>query len=238
MAPADHASHDLDQIERATVADMLSTNVARDLDTNMNMLQVPEALLSLADILRDPGASDRLRRRAASALGGIGTAPARDVLIEVLEKTEQPAFGDGRELWSRVLDALALCVERESEEELLKDLEHENPEMRWLAAMQLGKKKHTPSVSKLIYLLDDPHPDPRLGATWALGEIQEDKGINELIAIVEKRRGGGNRVSAIEAMGKVGTTRAIDAIRSVKSDDPCFRMAEKTLSTIQRKPHE
>ena len=227
-------SPDSRERNRTQVVAALSTDSSGELDSNMRRLQVPEFLPALAEVLGDPKVPERVRRRAATVLGGIEKREARDVLIEVLAKTKQPILMNGRELWSRVLDALARCVEREGEEELVRDLEHQNPHLRWLAASQLGKRKHAACVSRLIELLDDPHPDPRLGATWALGEIQGKRGIAELIAIVEKRRAGGNRVSAIEAMGKVGTSRAIEAIRSVKTDDPCYWKAEKTLKAITK----
>ena len=220
-----------------TVA-LLSENRSLELSANFDRLAIPEALPALAGVLRSPTRSDRVRKRAATVIGMIGTASCREVLIGVLEQTDRPSgWEDGRELWSRILDAIAHCVERESTKQLRRNLDHENPYLRWLAATELGKRKDSYAVEKLITLLNDPHPDPRLGATWALGEIQHPRGVHELIAIVEGHRSGGSRVSAIEAMGKIATPRAVEALRSVQEDDPAYRTAEEALKKLSKPIH-
>lgn len=217
------------------ILSMLSTTSSRAHLDSMHKLAWPDYLPQLARLLGDSEKSEYARQRAAMVLGRIGSRDARRPLIEVLAKTERPRIRIGRwSFWSCLLDALGKCIEREPDDRLLLDLRHENPHVRWLAATYLGKRKSTAAVPELIRLLDDEHRDPRLGATWALGEIQDPDGINELIAIVEKRRSGGSRVSAIEAMGKVGTPRAIEAVKTVEPDDPAYWMAKKTLSRISQ----
>jgi len=208
---------------------MLSTGISRELLANMKKLQTPDALPGLARVLRDPGQKLFVRNNAARVLGRIGTRPAREVLIPVLETAEKPMLNPMGSLWSTALNAVGDCIGRESEKELLEDLRHANPYVRWLAAMQLGKRKAKAAVPALIRLLDDEHHDPRLGATWALGEIQDPRGIEQLIAIVEMRRPGGNRISAIEAMGKIASARCIQAIQAVKPDDREYWIAAKAM---------
>lgn len=204
---------------------------AQQLLSNMRKLQVPEALSGLASILRDLEKPEYIRKRAAFVMGKIGSREARKVVVEVLERTEAPKLNAWESLWGGLTQAVYDCIEKESEQELLEDLQHQNPCVRWSAAMQLGKRKSVVAVDALIELLKDPHPKPRLGATWALGEIQDAKGIEELIAIVEKRRVGGSRVSAIEAMGKILTPRCIEAIKSVEPNDPDYWMVAKSPFT-------
>ena len=136
---------------------------------NMRKLQVPEAMPGLARILRDSEKPEYIRKLAAFIMGKIGTPEARKVLIEMLEKTDVPRVDAGGSLWERLTEAVYDSIEQESEQELLEDLQHENPHVRWSAAMQLGKLKSGAAVDALIDLLGDPHPNPRLGATWALG---------------------------------------------------------------------
>jgi tetratricopeptide (TPR) repeat protein len=213
------------------VLSMLSVQGSRELLPNMRRLQVPEAMPGLARILRDSEKPEYIRKLAAFIMGKIGSAEARKVLIEVLEMTDEPSVEWGGSLWERLTEGVYDCIEQESEQKLLEDLQHENPHVRWCAASQLGKRKSVIAVDALIELLKDPQPNPRLGATWALGEIQDIKGIEELIAIVEKRRTGGNRLSAIEAMGKTLSPRCIEAIKSVEPNDPDYWMVEKSPVT-------
>lgn len=217
------------------VCAMLATDRDAPLRANMVSLQIPETLPWLEKLVRDPQQGDFARRNAIAVLGRIGSRAARDFLVQVLEATEQPTYDNGGSLWSRLVDSVARCIERETEKELLEDLRHGNPHVRWLAAMQLGKRKAAAAAPELIRLLDDKHPDPRLGATWALGEIRDPKGIEELIAIVEKRRPGGNRISAIEALGKVATPRCVEAIESVKKGDPEYWIAAKTIEELLKR---
>ncbi len=213
------------------VLSMLSVQGSRELLPNMRRLQVPEAMPGLARILRDSEKPEYIRKLAAFIMGKIGSPEARKVLIEMLEKTDEPSLEWGGSLWERLTEAVYDCIEHESEQKLLEDLQHANPHVRWCAASQLGKRKSAAAVDALIELLKDPHPNPRLGATWALGEIQDVKGIEELIAIVEKRRTGGSRLSAIEAMGKILSPRCIEAIKSVEPNDPDYWMVEKSPVT-------
>jgi beta-lactamase regulating signal transducer with metallopeptidase domain/multidrug resistance efflux pump len=207
-----------------------------ELEFDMSLMATPRALPALTAVLHNAAKPEDVPYVAIIVLGRIGTREAREVLIEALSKTTHPALDDGRSAWSRLVNAVARCIERESDQELLDDLGHKQAEVRWLAAMNQGKRKVAAAAPALIRLLDDKHPDPRLGATWALGEIQDPKGIDELIAIVEKRRAGGSRVSAIEAMGKVRSPRCLQALKSVKADDPDYWMAEKTLAGLSDPP--
>lgn len=227
--------HDRRGLTYEHVCAMLATDQDVPLRANMVSLQVPEALPFLARLVRDPQQGDFARRNAITVLGRIASRAARDFLVEVLGTTQRPVLDSGGSIWSRLVDSIARCIERETGKELLEDLRHGNPEVRWLAAMQLGKRKAAAAAPELIRLLDDKHPDPRLGATWALAEIRDPKGIEELIAIVEKRRPGGNRVSAIEAMGKVASPRCIQAIESVKKGDPEYWVAEKTSEELRKR---
>lgn len=232
--PTDRTAADRESFADDRILAMLSATSSRDHLDRMRKLAWPEYLPQLARILRDPEKPEYARKSAAMVIGRIGSRDAIRSLIEVLAETDRPRIHIGRPFWSNLIHALERCIERESEDQLVLDLRYENPYVRWLAAIYLGKRKSTAAVPELIRLLDDEHRSPRLGATWALGEIQDPTGINELIAIVEKRRTGGSRVSAIEAMGKVGTPRTIEAIKTVEPGDPAFWMAEKTLPRISR----
>lgn len=198
-----------------------STDPAEELERNLRKLAVPEALPGLARVLRDEAQGDSFRGDAATAVGWIGSRAARDLLVEVLaKKPEVFSSPHPREyLFRRLTDALTDCMKRESEKQLTQDLRHESHYVRRTAAERLGERKSSAAVVELIGLLDDPHSTVPSVATRALGEIRDPKGIEELIAIVEKRRGGGDRSCAIYAIKKVGTPRCIEVLRSLKPED-------------------
>ena len=206
---------------------LLKESSSRELSFNMDLLATPAAIPALVAVVRDAEGSARMR--AAALLGRIGSRDARDALIAALRKTPQPDYDSGSSMRDCLVSAIGECIEREPEKQLLEDLKHGQPQVRWLAAMQLGRRKSVAAVPALIALLDDKHP-VGLGATWALGEIGDVRGDEVLFAIVEGRRGGGNAVSAIEAMGKIGTDRALAAVKSIKPDHPGHWMARKVLA--------
>jgi len=192
-----------------------------EIERNRRKLAVPEAFPGLARVLRDEAQGDSFRGDAATAVGWIGSQAARDLLVEVLAKTPEVfSSPHPREyLFFRLTDALTDCMKRESEKQLIEDLRHESHYVRRTAAKLLGERKSSAAVVELIRLLDDPHLTVPSVATRALGEIRDPKGIEELIAIVEKRRGGGDRSCAINAIKKVGTPRCIEVLRSLKPED-------------------
>ncbi len=103
--------------------------------------------------------------------------------------------------------------------------------------MRLGKLKSVRAVPQLIATLKDPETGPRIGATWALGNIADERGATALIAMVEDRRGDSMRRAAIEALGMIATPRSLEAIAAVAPDDPEYDKAEKTLTDLrQRRP--
>lgn len=217
---------------------LLSEDGAGALDANMQRLASEVSVPRLAKILGNTENSDYARKSAASVLGRIGSREARDALARILDKTEAPLINQMSTLYTSLWLAIARCMDREKERELLEDLQHESPCVRYVAAGGPGRMKSEKAVSPLIRMLDDPHGDPRIGATGALGEIRTPEAVEILIAIVEKRRKGGYRVSAIEAMGKIGTDRAIQAIKTVSADDPAHWMAKKTLARIASREKE
>lgn len=206
---------------------LLKESRSREVSFNMDLLTTPAAVPALVAVVRDAEGSARMR--AVSLLGRIGSRDARDALITALRKTPQPDAYAGSSMRDCLVSAIDRCIEREPEKQVIDDLGHGHPEVRWLAAMQLGRRKSAAAVPALIALLDDKHP-VRLGATWALGEIGDVRGDAVLFAIVEGRRGGGSAGSAIEAMGKIGTARALAAVKSIKPDHPGYWMARKVLA--------
>ena len=67
-------------------------------------------------------------------------------------------------------------------------------------------------VDKLIAALGHPEPLTRRRAAWILGELHERRALGPLIAAVESSTDLDLLEGAVEALGKIGDVRAVDAL--------------------------
>lgn len=81
----------------------------------------------------------------------------------------------------------------------------------------LKAKKGEDFVDKLIAALGHPEPLTRRRAAWILGELHERRALGPLIASVESSTDLDLLEGAVEALGKIGDPRAVDALARVLS---------------------
>lgn len=67
-------------------------------------------------------------------------------------------------------------------------------------------------VDKLIGALGHPEPLTRRRAAWILGELHERRALGPLIAAIESSTDLDLLEGAVEALGKIGDARAVDAL--------------------------
>jgi hypothetical protein len=137
--------------------------------------------------------------------------------------------------YDSLVDRLDAVMRQESEASAIAYLRHANPNVRWVATRRLGELKSVQAVPLLLVALKDRESAPRGGAVWALGKIGDERGADELVAMVEKRRSGSARTAAIEALGEIATPRCLEAIASVEPDDSEYWKAEKTLADLRQR---
>ena len=94
--------------------------------------------------------------------------------------------------------------------DLIRDLSHRNEDIRWAAASALARIG-TAAVDPLMAALDDKDSVVRLRAAWALGQIGDERPVEQLILTL--RDGDWSvRMRAAEALGKLRAQRATDAL--------------------------
>jgi HEAT repeat protein len=72
-------------------------------------------------------------------------------------------------------------------------------------------------VTKLIRALSHPEPMTVQRAAWILGELKAQEAVETLITLVQTSQDLGALESAVEALGKIGDERAIEAFARIIS---------------------
>jgi HEAT repeat protein len=160
--------------------------VARNAADLLGEMQVPEAEVPLADLLRHN--DDRVRRAAASALAKLGTPRAMDALHQALQDNAaqvrlQAAIGLSARKGLKSASTLSRALDTETDLEV---------QLAILAA--LGRLATADAVQKLI---KSAEPDGRLfkkkpvayrvAAVQALGETRAPAAMNALTALVHDK---------------------------------------------------
>ena len=174
------------------------------------------AVIPLLDTLEDE--NDPKRQAAISALGNLGT-PVIEPLIN--------AFKDPRErVRSGVAWTLGQFNDARVVEPLINALKDERWEVRMSAAAVLSKVGDVRAIDHLIFTLNDAHEYVRGRSANALGEItsqMEDAMLRtrvvELLIVALKDTYFGVRLSAAEAIGKIGDIQATEPLEALLNDE-------------------
>ncbi len=118
-------------------------------------------------------------------------------------------------------------------EELIGDLQDEEPIVRWAAAEQLGRAKDIRAVGPLIAALGDKDEGVRREVVRALGEIGDPRAVQPLGEMMEDQDEF-FRTNTLKALEKIGDDQAVELIISaLKDDNPLVRMnASASLGRI------
>jgi len=166
----------------------------------------PASVGPLIDALQHP--DDDVRWKAAIALGEIGDPRAVDPLIRCLSDKDRFVIGRA---------ALALgMIGKPAVEPLICVLEKGDGNLRWGAAIALGKIKDPDAVAPLIHALADKYENVRAEAVASLAAIGKPA-IAPLIRFLKYADG----TARIEVMNALGELQANDAI------EPLVQMLEK-----------
>lgn len=119
------------------------------------------------------------------------------------------------------------CVSSQGEkglEELIKDLQDENPLIRWTAAGELGRARDVRAVDPLIEALQDTDKGVRREVVKSLETIGDPRAVEPLGRMLEDDDEV-VRMNALRALRMIGDERAVDLIISaLKNDNPMVRM--------------
>lgn len=183
-------------------------------DALMAMPPLQSELRALASGVasRQRGALDRLgakrERKAAPYIGAL------------LLRTDTP-------LQSRVSAATALgrIAEKDSVTFLERATLDENKELRFAAALALGKLKSVEAVRALEAVLrDDPHWWVRYAAAVALGDTRQPAAVPPLARVLSEEQRWQVRQQAARSLGAIGTRPAVEALgRGLSDQDATVR---------------
>ena len=138
------------------------------------------------------------------------------------------------------LVALQLGAARKSDEELIADLEHEDPAVRDLAIRVLTERKSTAAVRYLIERLDDEDRNVQLRAIGALVEIGDPSAVPALVDATSQR--DASFVAQVAyALGEFGDENAEAFLFTASTGHPepaVRRAAAEALENLRKRRQE
>ena len=165
-----------------------------------------------------------VRWKAAIALGEIGDQRAIEPLIRQLSDTD-------RFVKSRVAHALGM-IGAPAVHPLIRTLREGDGNLRWGAAIALGRIKDPQAVEPLIQALADKYENVRAEAAASLASIGKPA-ITPLIRFL-KYSVGGMRIEVMNALGELHANDAIEPLVQMleKADEQERRAIAATLDSI------
>ncbi|RLE38497.1 hypothetical protein DRJ17_03790 [Candidatus Woesearchaeota archaeon] len=194
------------QISYDQIRELLMENIQKVVDVG------EPAVEPLIKALKDENIE--VRKRAATALGYIGSERAIEPLIEVALKDENWGVR-----WEAA-NALRYTGSERAVELLIKALEDENWEIRESAATALGSIKSERAVEPLIEVaLKDENRYVREEAATALGSIKSERAVEPLIEVALKDENWEVRWEAANALRYTGSERAVELLIKALEDE-------------------
>jgi TIR domain-containing protein/HEAT repeat protein len=227
-----------EDLQKAEVSVKLSTQLRKLETTYSSRDAIRRANMDLSD--SDP----HKRTNAIRTLGQMKGGAAREALAEAVHHDIQDVRFDAAFELARLKDSRALPgilealygqtsydlqhqpalslanLGNEGMPGLINLLEHQNAQLRYLAAQMLGQTGFlsSQSVPPLInILLNDPDGNMRSAAAHSLGEIG-DKTATESLQIALKDDVAGVRENAATALGKLGDSKAVSGLKAALTD--------------------
>ncbi len=193
-------------ISRLQSPDPAERNAAIDA---LARLRSQEAAGALVLVLSD--ADPTVRRRAAAALAGFGTA-ALDLVVDGLTNWDGPLDPPVADLLGRLGSERGIGI-------LTAHLAERDVATRTAIARALGDIGTARAVPGLLELLRDLAADVRIAAARALGRLRAKDAVDALLDEVNDDNPE-VRIAAIEALGQVGSRKAVDTIARAAAEDP------------------
>ena len=131
-------------------------------------------------------------------------------IINTLTKIDDP----------RVVSAMIMCLQSDS------------PAIHGVAAQYLGQSGDQRAVEPLIDSLFARRKGSLIWAIQALGFLGDRRAVQPLIEIMNHTESSAERYTAIEALGRIGDTTALDAIQSYRNDE-CHHVRNRVQVAIK-----
>lgn len=178
-------------------------------------------------LLRD---EDPLVRESAAKIAGyFGYVDCADLLLECASDEDERVRQAAIEHLPFIDDARVLPL-------LSEKITTENPRVRAAVAVALANVEG--AESSLIGALNDNDPWVRYFAARSLGKLESQSARPSLILIANDDPANHVRISALEALGRIGGEEAIEAItlHLRSTDRDVARVAEQALEQIRNRP--
>lgn len=140
-----------------------------------------EAQNAAIGILNDESEDVDVRRRALEAIGN-SSNPA------VLGAIREAYTGDDRRMQVSAVFAMGRSYDEQWNDTVLRELDSDDPEMRYEAARAAGELELEDGIARLSELVFDDDIDIRDAAIWALGEIGGKEALRVLNLLAEHAR--------------------------------------------------
>ncbi|MGA1870191.1 MAG: DUF2330 domain-containing protein [bacterium] len=121
---------------------------------------------------------------------------------------------------------------------LIQESKDEDPELRMLAALELGERKNLRAVEPLNTLLKDEDKNVRSSAMIALGKITKHSSMIEPLIAALKDNNKSIRLCAMSALGEIKDTQAVEPLLEMIQkgdrfgDTPTCKAALKAIAQI------
>jgi peptidyl-prolyl cis-trans isomerase B (cyclophilin B) len=170
-------------------------------------------------LLNNPRTAPTVASEAATALGKVKNAAAREVLVRFLSTVKSGARRDAA--IGEALLSIGRCIPRGDITPIIRWTESPNTEIRWRATWALFRPRDPAAVTALLNLAHDKSADVRLWAVRALAKPQADsaertaQAEKTILAAIrdEDRR---VRTEAVVAIGTYTDSAAVAAMNVAK----------------------
>ncbi len=160
--------------------------------------------------------SYQISSEAAFALGQMGAKSARPAL-------EETALGGPPELAARAVEALCKLADSASIYIIDRLLMHQDPEIRYAAAVSAWKFKSRQLSAGLTRLLSDSVPRVRFGAAWSLARFPDSAAIPALRRAINDADEY-VRAQIVRPLGALKVTRAALEVAGLLQSDPDWKV--------------
>lgn len=189
----------------------------------------------IVELLRESD-NERVRARAADALGSVSDSDDRDEVVGALveaassddERVAAIAVDSLEELGGDALERLVLELggrdgetggdDAETAAAFVGALDAQVPEIRMAAANGLGRLERVDAVDALTDTVDDPDPRVRERAARACGFVGDPRAVGSLADLVTDPVAAVRREAA-DALGRIGDRRALETLLSLYADE-------------------
>jgi HEAT repeat protein len=169
---------------------------------------------------RDP----LVRESAAKIAGYFGYSDCADALLECCNDPDE-------RVRKAALEHLPFLDDRRIAPVLASKLKTDTPKVRAAVAAAMGNVGGPTAFSNLLPALNDEDPWVRYFAAQSLGRLRQPESIQPLVQLVNNESFNHVKIAALEALGKLGGTEAVNTIKAqIRSEDKdVARVATRAL---------